>query len=289
MRNHAEEFKQAMIAACCEVGASVAGIALANEINTNQVRRWMREGGMESPSCSLAVRSISAERGAEPAIVPVQIPPLAAKSPDIRIEVRRGNTDKAQLVNGLAEAGCMAHARRKFFDQHSQRQGLIAGDALEYFGKLYGVEREVVELDADERRRIREVKARPVADQLHAWLTRQRQVVANGSATARVIDYSLKRWVVLTHYLPDAQVPIDNNWIEYQIRPIALGRKNWLFAGSLRTGKRAAAMMSLLQPAKLNGHEPLACLKDVLTRLPIQPASRVRELLPHRWQPQTLV
>jgi transposase len=195
---------------------------------------------------------------------------------------------KALLANGLTEAGCMAHARRKFFDLHSQKQSLIAGEALEYFGKLYGVEREVVELDADARRRIREATARPIADELHAWLTRQRQVVPNGSATARAIDYSLKRWVALTHYLSDGQVPIDNNWIENQIRPIALGRKNWLFAGSLRAGKRAAAIMSLIQSAKLNGHEPLAYLKDVLTRLPTQPASRIDELLPHRWKPQTL-
>jgi len=80
-------------------------------------------------------------------------------------------------------------------------------------------------------------------------------------------------------------VPIDNNWIENRIRPIALGRKNWLFAGSLRAGKRAAAIMSLIQSAKLNGLEPLAYLRDVLNRLQTQPANRVSELLPHRWQP----
>lgn len=80
-------------------------------------------------------------------------------------------------------------------------------------------------------------------------------------------------------------MPIDNNWIENQIRPIALGRKNWLFAGSLRAGQRAAAIMSLIQSARLNGHEPFAYLKDVLERLPTQPYSRIGELLPHRWQP----
>jgi hypothetical protein len=83
-------------------------------------------------------------------------------------------------------------------------------------------------------------------------------------------------------------VPIDNNWIENQIRPIAIGRKNWLFAGSLRAGKRAAAIMSLIQSARLNGHEPFAYLKDVLTRLPTQPQSRIGELLPHRWRPVSL-
>ena len=88
----------------------------------------------------------------------------------------------------------------------------------------------------------------------------------------------------LTHYVDDGRVPIDNNWIENQIRPIALGRKNWLFAGSLRAGQRAAAIMSLIQSARLNGHEPFAYLKDVLARLPSQPHSRIGELLPNRWQ-----
>jgi hypothetical protein len=179
----------------------------------------------------------------------------------------------------------MAHARRKFFELHTQKQSLIAGEALDYFGRLYGVEREVAESDAEARQRIRALKARPIADELHAWLEQHRQRVPNGSATARAIDYSLKRWVALTHYLSDGQVPIDNNWIENQIRPIALGRKNWLFAGSLRAGQRAAAIMSLIQSARLNGHDPFAYLKDVLARLPGQPYSRIGELLPHRWTP----
>ena len=110
--------------------------------------------------------------------------------------------------------------------------------------------------------------------------------VPNGSSTAKAIDYSLKRWTALAHYLGDGQVPIDNNWIENRIRPIATGRKNWLFAGSLRAGKRAAAIMSLIQSAKLNGHDPFLYLKDILSRLPTQPNSRIGELLPHRWQPE---
>ena len=81
-------------------------------------------------------------------------------------------------------------------------------------------------------------------------------------------------------------MPIDNNWVENRIRPIAIGRNNWLFAGSLRAGQRAAAVMSLIQSAKLNGIDPLAYLKDVLNRLPTQPASKVAELLPYRWQPE---
>lgn len=103
------------------------------------------------------------------------------------------------------------------------------------------------------------------------------------------VDYSLKRWEALTRYLDDVDLPIDNNWVENRIRPIALGRQNWLFAGSLRAGKRAAAVMSLIQSAKLNGHDPHAYMRDVLERLPTQPASRIVDLLPHHWRPTTPV
>ena len=107
----------------------------------------------------------------------------------------------------------------------------------------------------------------------------------HGSATRKAIDYSLGRWVALICYLEDGELPIDNNHVENRIRPVALGRSNWLFAGSLRAGQRAAAVMSLIQSAKLNGHDPHRYLKDVLERLPTQPASRLQELLPHRWHP----
>jgi len=124
-----------------------------------------------------------------------------------------------------------------------------------------------------------------VADHLREWLTRQRMRVPDGSATAKAINYSLGRWEALTRYIDDGDLPIDNNWLENRIRPIAIGRKNWLFCGSLRAGQRAAVIMSLIQSAKLNGHEPYRYLKDVLERLPTQPASRLAELLPHRWKP----
>ena len=124
-----------------------------------------------------------------------------------------------------------------------------------------------------------------IIDMLHAWMIAQRVLVHDGSATSKALDYSLKRWAALSRYLDDGVVPIDNNWAENQIRPWALGRKNWLFAGSLRRGKRAAAIMSLIQSARLNGHDPYAYLKDVLTRLPTQRASEIAELLPHKWRP----
>lgn len=118
---------------------------------------------------------------------------------------------KALLAQGLTEAGCMAHARRKFFELHRHNQSSIAGQALQWFGRLYDVEREVAELTEQERLRIRQEKAKPIADALHAWLLEHKQRVPLGSATARAIDYSLKRWQALTRYLDDGQVPIDNN------------------------------------------------------------------------------
>ncbi|WP_158973974.1 transposase, partial [Pseudomonas sp. BAV 4579] len=116
----------------------------------------------------------------------------------------------------------------------------------------------------------------------------QRDLVPEGLATAKALDYSLKRWVALTRYLDDGVVPIDNNPVENTIRSWALGRSNWLFAGSLRSGKRAAAIMSLIQSAWWNGHDPYAFLKDVLTRLPTQRASEIDHLLLHNWHPPKL-
>lgn len=192
---------------------------------------------------------------------------------------------KTLFAQGVQEAGCLAHARRKFHELWANHQSQIAGEALQLFGALYDVEREAREAGPAERLRLRQNKARSAADLLHAWLIAHRQKVPEGSATAKAIDYSLNRWAALTRYLDDPMLPADNNWVENQIRPIALGRSNWLFAGSLRAGQRAAAVMSLIHSARLNGHDTYVYLKDVLTRLPTTPTSRIGELLPHRWQP----
>ncbi|ABD70426.1 transposase IS66 [Rhodoferax ferrireducens T118] len=193
---------------------------------------------------------------------------------------------KQLMAQGVTEVGCLAHARRKFFDLHASNKSQIAHSALEQIARVYDIEREVKELLPDERRRIRQEKSKPLLDALHQWMILNRQKITDGSATAKALDYSLRRWSALTRFLSDGQLPVDNNHIENQIRPIAIGRNNWLFAGSLRAGKRGAAVMSLIQSARLNGHDPFAYLKDVLTRLPTQRASQIHELLPHRWQPQ---
>ena len=194
---------------------------------------------------------------------------------------------KASFGEAITEVGCMAHARRKFFDLHVSNKSEIAQQALTYIAQLYKIEWEVKNLSADERLRIRQIESKPLLDALHQWMVLQRQRITDGTATAKALDYSLKRWVALSRFAHDARLPIDNNWIENQIRPIAIGRNNWLFAGSLRAGQRAATVMSLIQSAKLNGHDPYAYLKDVLARLPTHRNSLIEELLPHRWAPLT--
>lgn len=192
---------------------------------------------------------------------------------------------KASFELGITEIGCMAHARRKFFDLHVANKSQLAEQALHSIGGLYEVERNAKEMSDEDRWRLRQETAVPIAEKLHEWISAQRALVPEGSATAKALDYSLKRWVALTRYLEDGAVPIDNNQIENLIRPWALGRSNWLFAGSLRSGKRAAAIMSLIQSARINGHDPYAYLKDVLMRLPTQRALHIEQLLPHQWTP----
>ena len=193
----------------------------------------------------------------------------------------------ALFRDGVTEVGCLAHARRKFHALHANHQSEIAAEALELYGALYGVEREAKDLalDAEGRRELRQRKAKPVAEALQAWLEDKLAQVPEGSATAKAILYSLRRWSALTRYLDAGSLPIDNNWVENRIRPIALGRNNWLFAGSARAGRRAAVVMSLIQSARLNGHDPYAYLRDVLERLPLTPGHRLEELLPHVWKP----
>jgi transposase len=188
---------------------------------------------------------------------------------------------------GVTEVACGAHARRRFHQLWVHHKSAVGEQALKFYGELYGIERAVQDLPSHERKAVRQQRSRPVADAMHQWLTQQRQSVPNGSATAKAIDYSLKRWTALTKYIDDGDLPIDSNWVENQIRPIAIGRSNWLFAGSLRAGQRAAAIMSLVHSARINGHDPYAYIKDVLDRLPTQPVSRIAELLPHNWKPTT--
>jgi transposase len=185
---------------------------------------------------------------------------------------------------GRIAAGCLAHARRKFDELIKHNASVVAPEALRRIAEIYRAERELVAMSAAHRLAARRQATEPLWKRLRTWLETERGKVPDGSATAKALDYSLKHWTALTRNLLDGDVPVDNNHLENQIRPWAMGRRAWLFTGSELAGQRAAVVMSLVQSAKLNGHDPHAYLKDVLQRLPSHPASRIEELLPHRWQ-----
>jgi transposase len=152
----------------------------------------------------------------------------------------------ALWAGGVTECGCMAHARRYFFELAKDGKSPVAATALELIGQLYGVERSVKNLTSEQRLHERQRRALPITQALHAWLVAKRTQVVDGGATAKAIDCSLKHWPALMRYLDDPALPIDNNHDEQQIRTWALGRANWLFAGSLCAGQCAAAITSLL-------------------------------------------
>jgi len=191
----------------------------------------------------------------------------------------------ALAAQGVSLALCMAHARRKLFEAYQLNNSLIAGQAVALIAKLYEVEREAKGLDPPARQQLRQQRSKPLAEALHGWLTEQRLKLAKADATAKAIDYTLSNWRSLTRFLDDGDVPIDNNAAENAVRPLVLGRKNWLFVGSQQAGERAAVIMSLIESAKLNGHDPWAYLKDVFERLPTFKQRDIDQLLPHNWRP----
>jgi len=189
--------------------------------------------------------------------------------------------DKKGNEPQVLEAGCMAHVRRKFFDLFSANKSPVAKQALDIIRELYKFERKIKHRPADKKRQWRKRYAKPKLEAFRQWLLLQHAQSAPHSGLRTALDYTLKRWPALLCYLKDGRVPIDNNRVENAMRPVAVGRKNWLFAGSLRAGQRMAAILSLLETAKLNGHDPYIWLRDVLTRLPSWPNSRINELLPY--------
>ena len=189
---------------------------------------------------------------------------------------------KALFATGIIELGCLAHARRKYFELNAAQPNAIAQQALERIGALYAIEAEGRDLTIAARAHLRQTQAQPRLAALREWLINTRLSIAEGSGTANAIDYSLKRWPALSRYATAGDLPIDNNPIENDIRPIAIGKKNWLFTGSERAGKRAAAIQSLLYTAKLNGLDPAAWLRETLEKLPTCPNSRIDSLLPLR-------
>jgi len=197
-----------------------------------------------------------------------------------------GYAGYTKLYDGgrVLEAACWAHVRRKFVDLHELHRSPIAAQALERIGALYAVEQEILGRSADHRRVVRQMRSRPLLDSLHVWMQQTLCSLSQKSATAKAIRYALSRWDALLRYCNDGRIEIDNNAAERALRCVALGRKNFLFAGSDAGGERAAAIYSLLGTVKLNGHDPEAFLREVLARIGEHPISRIDELLPWNLQ-----
>ena len=181
---------------------------------------------------------------------------------------------------GISEAACMAHIRRKFYDLDQAHASPVAAEALRRIGELYAIESEVRGRMPDERQQVRQARARPLLDSMREWFESVRAKLSNKSAVAAAISYALGRWPAMLRYCDDGLLEIDNNTAERALRAVVLGRKNYLFAGSDSGGERAAAIYSLIGTAKLNGLDPEAYLRDVLTRIADHPVNRIHELLP---------
>src|SRR3954454_6113204 len=184
----------------------------------------------------------------------------------------------------ILEAACWAHARRKLFELAAVSKAPIAAEAVRRIDRLFAIEREVNGKPAAERLAVREERAGPLVAELEAWLRAQHARVSPKSETGKAIAYALNQWKALTRFLEDGRICLSNNAAERALRGVAVGRRNWTFAGSDRGGERAAAIYTLVETCKLNGVDPQAWLADVLARLPDHPAKRITDLLPWNWR-----
>ena len=180
----------------------------------------------------------------------------------------------------VREAGCMAHARRKFYDLVEAHKSPVATEALDRIAQLYAIEKEIRGQSPEQRREVRQLRSRPLLDSLKRWLEQTLGKLSKKSDTAAAVRYALGQWKVLELYCDDGRLEIDNNSAERALRAVALGRKNYMFAGSDAGGERAATIYSLIGTAKLNEINPETYLRDVLSRIADHPINRIEELLP---------
>ncbi|EAM7164478.1 IS66 family transposase, partial [Salmonella enterica] len=180
----------------------------------------------------------------------------------------------------ITEAACMAHARRKIHDVHARAPTDITTEALQRIGELYAIEAEVRGCSAEQRLAARKARAAPLMQSLYDWIQTQMKTLSRHSDTAKAFAYLLKQWEALNVYCSNGWVEIDNNIAENALRGVAVGRKNWLFAGSDSGGEHAAVLYSLLGTCRLNNVEPEKWLRYVIEHIQDWPANRVRDLLP---------
>ena len=182
-------------------------------------------------------------------------------------------------------AFCWAHTRRKFFDVHAATQSPIAAEALTRIAALYAIEDDIRGKQAEARQQVRQQRSRPLVEAMHTWFTEQLPRISGRSTLAQAIRYALNHWQGLVLFLDDGRLELDTNTVERAMRPVALGRKNALFAGADSGGRHWATVASLIQTAKLNGIDPLAWLTDVLERI-VSGRTKQNELhmlLPWNW------
>jgi transposase len=199
---------------------------------------------------------------------------------------RYAGFERLTATGAVALAACWAHVRRKFYELFEAMASPIAEEALRRIAALYAIEQRIRGRSAAERRRVRDVETRPLVAVMKPWLEQQLGRIPRNGRMAEAIRYALNRWRALCRFLDDGRIELDNNSVERAIRPVALGRKNHLFAGSDGGGDRWALVASLLATAQLNNVEPLAYLKDVLERMVAgYPMAQLDELLPWNWNP----
>jgi transposase len=184
----------------------------------------------------------------------------------------------------ILEAACWSHGRRKFFDLAKSGEAPIASEAVRRIDILFEIERTINGKTPIQRLAVRREKSGPIVADLEIWMRQQRTLLSSGNDTAKAINYLLNRWAAFTRFLDDGRVCLSNNAAERALRGVAVGRKNWTFAGSDAGGHRAAAVYTLIETCKMNDVDPQAWLADLLARLPDYPAHKVAELLPWNWK-----
>ena len=186
----------------------------------------------------------------------------------------------------IIEAACWSHGRRNFFDLAKLNKAPIAIEAVRRIDELFEIERTINGKTPEQRVAVRQEQSKPLVTALEAWLREQRARLSSKSETAKAITYCLTRWTAFTRFLDDGRICLSNNAAERAVRGVAVGRKNWTFAGSDAGGHRAAAILTLIETCKMNDVDPQAWLTDILARLPDHPAKRINELLPWNWKLQ---